>query len=255
MDANRLLIAEPSAAARAALADALPAVTIVADNDVVARRAGCLVLAVKPQVLPEVCRQLAVAVQACTPLIVSIAAGVRAADIERWLGGNLAVVRVMPNQPALVRRGVSGMTGNSRVSAADRRCAESIMAAVGSVVWVDSDADIDTVTAVSGSGPAYFFLLIDVLAQAGVRLGLSSDVATSLALETARGAAELAVFANAADQTTMQQLIARVRSPGGTTAAALEHLEKADLRAIVAAAISAARDRAVELADDAHNAE
>lgn len=251
--AERILVAEPSDEARTALAKVLPGATIEAENDAVARQAASLVLAVKPQVLPDVCRQLSTTVQERQPMIVSIAAGVRAADIERWLGGMLSVIRVMPNQPALLRRGVSGLFGNVRVVAADRRRAEEIMTAVGRIVWVDSETDIDAVTAVSGSGPAYFFLLIDALARTGTELGLRPDVATTLAIETARGAAELAACATDSEQATMAQLIARVRSPGGTTMAALEHLDKAGVHAIFAAAITAARDRAVELADNAHD--
>jgi pyrroline-5-carboxylate reductase len=218
-------------------------------NESVVLGASCIVLATKPQVLPAVCRDLAAAAQQSRPLFVSIAAGVRCADIEDWLGGDLAIVRVMPNQPALIRRGVSGIYANARASADDVSRASQVMQAVGAVVPVDREDDIDTVTALSGSGPAYFFLLIEMLASAGEELGLSAEAATSLATATAAGAAELA----AGTDEPMQTLIARVRSPGGTTAAALDQLDEDDIRAIFRRAIIAARDRATELADAAHH--
>lgn len=155
----------------------------------------------------------------------------------------------MPNQPALLRRGVSGVYLNPRVNDAGRARAERIMAAVGQVVVVPREADIDAVTAVSGSGPAYFYLLIDMLIAAGRRLGLDAETATTLAIGTATGAAALA----AASDESMEKLIERVRSPGGTTAAALDNLEAQNVRDIFAGAIVAARDRAIALAERAHN--
>lgn len=248
-DARRLSISEPSADARVTLAKAFPGALICDDNNRVAANAATVVLAVKPQVLREVCRQLQDTVQTSKPLIVSIAAGVRSDDIENWLGGKLAVVRIMPNQPALVRLGVSAVFANTRTSDQERARARDIMAAVGSVIEVGSEAEIDAATAVSGSGPAYFFLLIDMLAQTACALGIDADAAKTLAVETARGAAELARTAD----DDMDALIARVRSPGGTTAAALDSLDSHNVRAIFAEAITAARNRAVELADAAHN--
>lgn len=245
--ATRLVIAEPFRKQREQLADTLGDVTISEDNESVAEQADCLVLATKPQVIADVCRELKDVVQQRKPLIVSIAAGVRAADIGKWLGGDVAVVRVMPNQPALLRLGVSGLFANSRTSAADRDLAGAIMAAVGKNVWVDSESDIDLVTAISGSGPAYFFLLIDMLIKTATGMGLDAAAARELAVETAVGAAALA----AQTSDSMDDLIGRVRSPGGTTAAALDRLEEQDVRAIFSAALIAARNRADELADEA----
>lgn len=247
-DAEHILVAEPLAAARRELRDSLPGVRISESNEEVAAGAGCLVLAVKPQVLPQVCRQLAAAVQASQPLIVSIAAGVRSEDIERWLGGRVAIVRIMPNQPALLGMGVSGLFANAHTSESQRDRAATIIGAVGKVVTVGREADIDTVTAISGSGPAYFFVLIEALASTAVELGLDAEAAQALAVETAKGAAALAD----AETADLQELIKRVRSPGGTTAAALERFDEANVRAIFAGAIMAARDRAVALADAAH---
>lgn len=245
--ASDLLIAEPLSAARAELTATFPGATISADNGTVVQEAGCVVLAVKPQVLPAVCRDLHDGVQRAKPLIVSIAAGPRSTDIDSWLGGDLSVVRVMPNQPALLGKGVSGLFANARTSPAETEHATNIMGAVGTVVVVASESDIDAVTAVSGSGPAYFFLLIDMLAKTAMELGLREDDARTLAIETASGAAALAKN----EASSMDDLIARVRSPGGTTAAALDSLENAGVRAIFSAAITAARERASELGDTA----
>lgn len=245
--ADRLCIAEPSAEQREKLAGILPAVDIGADNASVAANVDCLVLATKPQVLADVCRDLVDAVQGRKPLVISIAAGVRGADIDAWLGGGLSVVRVMPNQPALLRMGASGLFANSASSADDRKLASAVMAAVGKVVWVESETDIDSVTAISGSGPAYFFLLIDMLTKTAVEMGLDEKSGHELAVQTALGAAEMAVQT----EDSMDDLIARVRSPGGTTAAALDSLDAQNVRAIFSAALTAARDRAGQLADEA----
>ncbi len=247
--ANRLRIAEPNETARRDLSDLFPGVLIGTDNNAIAAGAETVVFAVKPQVLPYVCRNLSVTLQAHRPLIVSIAAGVRSEDIGEWLGGGLSIIRVMPNQPALLRRGVSGLYANPQASGADRERAAGILAAVGAVVWVDAERDIDAVTAISGSGPAYFYLLIDILEQAGIGLGLTPDAARKLATQTAVGALSLVERTGE----PMDALIAKVRSPGGTTAAALDYLEQRNARAIFAAAIRAARDRAEQLADEAHD--
>lgn len=243
-----LLISEPAAARRKVLQHELPGCMITRRNDAVAGKAGQIVLAVKPQVLPQVCRELATTVQQSRPVVISIAAGVRSHDIESWLGGNIAVVRVMPNQPALIRKGVSGLYANEQTSDTQRALATEIIAAIGKVVQVSTEADIDTITAISGSGPAYFFLLIDMLIDAGIRLGLDAATAQTLAIETAKGASILADRENE----PMKNLIDRVRSPGGTTAAALDSLEADSVRDIFASAITAARQRAVTIADQAH---
>jgi pyrroline-5-carboxylate reductase len=180
--------------------------------------------------------------------MISIAAGPRIDDIDTWLGGGNAVVRVMPNQPALLGKGISGIFANAATSDEQLDSAIRILSAVGPVVTVANEAGIDAVTAVSGSGPAYFYLLIDMLAKTGVELGLDADAALQLAEETALGAATLARRSGE----SMDELIARVRSPGGTTAAALDSLEEQGVRDIFSKALLAARERATELADQAH---
>ncbi len=245
---SHLWISEPVPEQRKRLNDELPGSVIVARNEDAVRNAECVLLAVKPQILADVCKPLAHIVQESRPLVISIAAGVRARDIEHWLGGNLPVVRVMPNQPALLRLGVSGLYANEHTSGHQLRAATNIISTTGPVINVASEEDIDTVTAVSGTGPAYFYLLVDMLVKSAVELGLSYADALTLVLETARGAGEMAEQSGE----TMDSLISRVRSPGGTTAAAFDYLDTTDFRAIFSAAVAAARDRAVELADNAH---
>lgn len=245
---HHVLISEPLAEHRDSLAKDLPGAVILERNEDAVRNAECIVLAVKPQILCDVCKPLATLVQQNKPLVISIAAGVRASDIETWLGGELPVVRVMPNQPALLRLGISGLYANEHTSKEQLRAATNIISTTGPVISVDSEEDIDTVTAVSGTGPAYFYLLVDMLVKVAVDLGLSYEAALALVLETARGAGEMAEQSGE----TMDSLISRVRSPGGTTAAAFDHLDGTDFRDIFSAAVVAARDRAVHLADQAH---
>lgn len=247
---GHILISEPVAARRAALAEELPGVFLSESNREVVRDAECIVLAVKPQILCEVCKPLAGTIQKSKPLIISIAAGVRSGDIEEWLGGDLPVVRVMPNQPALLRLGISGMYANEHTNKVQRRAASNIIGTTGPVIDVASEADIDAVTAVSGTGPAYFYLLVDMLVKVAVDMGLDYEDALTLVLETARGAGEMAEQSGE----TMDSLIARVRSPGGTTAAAFDYLDDTNFRDIFSAAVYAARDRAADLADAAHEA-
>ena len=247
---SHILISEPLAEHRDTLGEELPGVVIFEQNEDAVRDAECIVLAVKPQILCDVCKPLASIVQTSRPLIISIAAGVRAGDIEHWFGGQLPVVRVMPNQPALLRLGISGLFANEHTSERQMRAATNIISTTGPVIKVGSEEDIDTVTAVSGTGPAYFYLLTDMLVKVAVDLGLGYDDALTLVLETARGAGEMAEQSGE----TMDSLIARVRSPGGTTAAAFDFLDGTDFRDIFSKAVVAARDRAIHLADQAHEA-
>ena len=247
VDPTHVLLAEPSASQRILLASEFAHSTISDDNNKIAANAGTLVLAVKPQVLKLVCSELRNTAQAQRPLVISIAAGPRVDSIDRWLGGDLEIVRVMPNQPALVDQGISALFANSKTDELGRIQAEKVLSAVGRVVWVGDEDRLDAVTALSGTGPAYFYLLIDALIQTGITMGLDEGLARELAVETARGAATLA----AAESESMAALIERVRSPGGTTTAAFERLDGADVRGIFADAIQAAERRSVELAAEA----
>jgi len=239
-----ILIAEPGAERRDVLTAELPGVQIAANNNDVATTADCLVLAVKPQMMQDVCLDLSATVQASNPLIISVAAGTHSRDIDTWLGGSLAVVRVMPNQPALLLQGASGLFANDATSNEQRDRASDIMSAVGSVVHVPDEDGIDAVTAISGTGPAYFYLLIDVLIRSAEDMGLDAQAAHKLVMDTAKGSASLAAVSGE----SMQAMIEHVRSPGGTTAAAFEVFDDRNVREIFATAFAAARDRAVQLA-------
>jgi len=243
-DPANLRIAEPSADRRDTLAAELADVSTSDSNDDVAAQSDCLVLAVKPQLMREVCLGLARAVQVRKPLIISVAAGTHSRDIDRWLGGGLAVVRVMPNQPALLLQGASGLFANKRTSNEQRDRATEIISAVGSVVHVADEDSIDAITAISGTGPAYFYLLIDMLIRSAEEFGLDSQAAHKLVMDTARGSAALAAVSGE----TMEAMIAHVRSPGGTTSAAFEVFDKENVREIFAAAFTAARNRSRKLA-------
>ena len=242
---ENILVAEPGAERRDTLATELPGVKIGANNNDVAAAADCLVLAVKPQMMQDVCLDLAATVQAGNPLIISVAAGTHSRDIDTWLGGKLAVVRVMPNQPALLLQGASGLFANDATSNEQRDRASDIMSAVGSVVHVPDEDDIDAVTAISGTGPAYFYLLIDMLIRSAEDMGLDAQAAHKLVMDTAKGSAALAAVSGE----SMQAMIEHVRSPGGTTAAAFEVFDDENVREIFAAAFAAARNRAMRLTD------
>lgn len=240
-----LMVAEPDATRRDALLAEFAGVQVNDNNDDVARQVDCLILAVKPQLMRDVCTGLAVAVQAARPLIMSVAAGTHSRDIDEWLGGNLAIVRVMPNQPALLSQGASGLFANDATSVEQRDRASDIMSAVGSVIHVPDEGGIDAVTAISGTGPAYFYLLIDMLIRSAEEFGIDPQAAHKIVMDTAKGSAALAAVSGE----SMQAMIDHVRSPGGTTAAAFEVFEQEKVREIFAAAVTAARDRAVELAE------
>ncbi|MDN3522627.1 pyrroline-5-carboxylate reductase [Halomonas ramblicola] len=216
------------------------------DNATAVAAADVVVLAVKPQIMRQVCEGLRDAVQARRPLIVSVAAGLPADTLEQWLGGDLPVVRCMPNTPSLVGAGAAGLFANPRVSEAQRRLATELMEAVGLVEWVEDEALLEAVTAVSGSAPAYFFLMFEAMEEAGTRLGLPADTARRLAMQTAFGAAKMAL----ASDTPPAELKRNVMSPGGTTERAIEHLEQAGLRRLMAEAMDACAARAREMADE-----
>jgi pyrroline-5-carboxylate reductase len=214
-----------------------------AHNTIVAEHADLLVLAVKPQVLREVAEALAATVQSFKPLIISIAAGIESEAIERWLGGDLAIVRAMPNTPAMVGTGATGLYANSRATFAQKGAAESVLRAVGLTVWVEAESLIDAVTALSGSGPAYFFLFMEAMEDAGIQLGLEPKTARLLAQQTALGAGKIAIESSEAPA----ELRRKVTSPGGTTERAIQSFEQGELRSLVHRAMQAAADRSAEL--------
>jgi pyrroline-5-carboxylate reductase len=242
--AGSIALSDPDTVQRLAVEKHLKAKTYRDNNDVVAR-ADILVLAVKPQSMHAVAHEIGPAVQRHRPLVISIAAGIRTADLQRWLGAELPLVRAMPNTPALVGSGASALYANALASAPMRASAESILRSVGVAVWLDDEALLDVVTALSGSGPAYFLLVMEALERAAIHAGLDRASARLLTLETGYGAAKMAL--EGAEEPAM--LRQRVTSPGGTTERALQILEQGNLTGLFQQALDGATTRARELAD------
>ena len=241
--ATDIRVIEIDAAARSRLAQQFKVAT-AERIDAASVAADCIVLAVKPQNLREVAGMLRplLAMQ----LVISIAAGIRAGDISRWLGGYARIVRAMPNTPALVGAGCTGLFPTGGATAADYACAEAILGAVGITLKVEREALLDAVTAVSGSGPAYVFYFIEALQQAAREVGLDDTAGRALALETFKGAVKLA----AESPEDVATLRARVTSKGGTTAAALASMEQAGVKNAIVRAVIAADGRSRELGDE-----
>ncbi|MEL6870690.1 MAG: pyrroline-5-carboxylate reductase [Pseudomonadota bacterium] len=243
--ATAIMISEPSADQRRALATAFAGVQLSDDSAAVVAAADVVVLAVKPQILPQLCRQLRARTDQ-RQLWLSIAAGVQTAAIGRWLGKNVPLIRAMPNQGAALGLSATGLFANPHCTAGDREQAEHIMSAIGAAHWVDEEVLVDAVTALAGSGPAYVYLLLEAMQRAGEALRLTPDVAHAMTVQTATAAAAIA-----AGGEPLCELRARVTSPGGTTAAATEYLEQNDFAALVGGAIETAFARAQSLAQAA----
>ncbi|HSC47723.1 MAG TPA: pyrroline-5-carboxylate reductase [Gammaproteobacteria bacterium] len=242
----RISVADPSPEQRTLLAKGF-GVKTTAENREAAEDAEVLVIAVKPQMFRQAATSLKGLVNQGRPLVISVAAGIATPDIVRWLGGRAAVVRVMPNTPALIGAGAAGLYATPAVSADQRGIAAALLEAVGTALWIEDESLMDAVTALSGSGPAYFFLLTELMESAARELGLPSDAARRLALQTAYGAARMALESGQAPAELRKQ----VTSAGGTTAAAVKVFEDAGLGAIVLRALTAARDRGREMSREA----
>ncbi len=221
-------------------------IRVTADNAEAVAGADVVILAVKPQVMAEASDSIAPTVQANGALTISIAAGITIASLQGRLGDDAAIVRCMPNTPALLGLGASALYGNAGVSAIQRGYAEDILSAVGVCTWVDSEAALDAITALSGSGPAYFFLFMEAMIDAGCELGLDRDTATLMTQQTALGAATMALESDV----DLVELRRRVTSPAGTTERAVQSFEDSGLRDIVGKAMAAAEARAVEMAQE-----
>ncbi len=243
MAANNIWASDPNADSLAKLKDVAP-VNTGNDNQALIAQVDVLILAVKPQIMKVVALDIAASVQAHQPLVITIAAGVTSGSLATWLGGAPAIVRCMPNTPALVRSGATGLFANSQVNDSQRQQATAILEAVGVALWVEQENQLDAVTAVSGSGPAYFFLVMEAMQAAGQNMGLSEDVAKQLTLQTALGAAQMAINSDV----DAAELRRRVTSPKGTTERAINMLEEGGLRQLFAQALEGARIRAEELA-------
>lgn len=240
-------VAEPVTALREQLTADFGVKTYASATEAAAQGA-VWVLAVKPQVLRDVCASLTALARSQQPLVLSIAAGITSTQLERWLGGNPAVVRAMPNTPALLGAGVTGLFATAGVSEAQRRQADAVLASAGRTVWIDDEARMDAVTAVSGSGPAYVFLLAEAMEAAAIAQGLPADAARTLVVQTLLGASRMLGESGEAPV----ELRRRVTSPNGTTQAAIESFQADGFEAIVARAIDAAtrRGQALSAAND-----
>ncbi len=237
---SSITVTAPSEGTRAALQRDFGVAT-TADNTAAAAAAQVVVLSVKPQIMAQVARALAPALQATRPLVISVAAGIRAADLSAWIGAGVPLVRAMPNRPALVVAGATGLYADAAVDAAGRKLASRVLAGTGLVVWVPQESDLELVTALSGSGPAYFFRLAQLMAQNAAAMGLDPAVAGQLAAQTLAGAGALVAAEKAPD---LARMSAEVASKGGTTEAALNRFAVLGLEQQVGAAMQAAANRA-----------
>jgi pyrroline-5-carboxylate reductase len=248
-DANQINISDPNEELLRNRESELK-VTTYSDNTSLLSNSDIIFFAVKPQVLSSVCLELKGVVKS-KHLFVSIVAGIRSSDINRWLGGNFALIRTMPNTPALFQSGVTGLFANEVVDNEQKSLVESILSSVGECFWVNEEKLIDAITAISGSGPAYFFLLMESMKQAGMALGLDEETANSLSIQTAYGASLMANKTGKDSRT----LRTEVTSPNGTTQSAIESFQDQNFEGIVANATRAAYDRARELSNELGDAE
>lgn len=239
---DRIRVADRNAANREQLAADF-GVQCFATPEEAVEGAAFWVLAVKPQGMRPVCNTLASLAQQLRPVALSVAAGITSRQIADWLGGAVPVVRAMPNTPSLLGAGITGLYANAHVAAHQRTQAGELIRAVGPVEWIEDEVLMDAVTGVSGSGPAYIFLLAEAMADAGASQGLPREVAARLANQTILGAARM-LTESGEDAATLRR---RVTSPGGTTQAGLEALEAGGLRELVARAVAAATRRGAEL--------
>ncbi len=241
---NALYVVEPDEVKRAQLIAQFGIIALETTADAVTS-AEVVALCVKPLIAPVICREFAPALLATNaqPLFISVMAGVTEASLDRWIGRPVALVRAMPNTPSMIQSGAIGLHANSLVNHHQRNLAEEILRAGGLTRWVENEVDIDTVTALSGSGPAYFLLLMEALEQVGIAHGLAPETARLLTIQTALGAARMAFESDESPQ----QLRARVTSPGGTTERAIGVFEAGGLMLLVSEAVTAARVRAAEL--------
>lgn len=219
-------------------------ISVTTDNRYCAQQADMVVLAVKPQAMADVCRDIAPVVQNTNPLMVSIAAGLGTNTLDEWLGGGLSIVRVMPNTPSLVGKGAAGLFANESVNPAQKKMVQSVFEGIGMAVWVEDEAQLHSVTALSGSGPAYFFLMLESLEAAATEAGMDLKTARQLAIQTMAGAAEMA----ARSEHDPAQLKKNVMSPGGTTERAVNTFEQGGMGDLVKKAYNAAYKRSEEMA-------
>lgn len=244
-DKQNIIASDPTQANRNAITEKF-GIQSFGDNAQAVLQADIVVLAVKPQILEPVCQTIIDSVKSKQPLIISVAAGIRSKDINRWLGSQIAIVRTMPNTPALIQTGATGLFANELVNKEQKSEAEHILRAAGITVWVNEETKLDAVTALSGSGPAYYFLFMQAMEEAGQQLGLDEKTAHLLTLQTALGAAKMALESHQDFETLRQN----VTSPNGTTEKAIQSFLADGLPETITKAMQAAQQRAVELANE-----
>lgn len=239
---ERLLATDPDAEQRQNITQQF-GITTLENNEEAVANADVIVLAVKPQVMQQVVSSLANAVKGSSKMLISIAAGVRLNSLTEWLGEPTAVIRIMPNTPSLIQAGAAALFANEHASDTQKNTAEAMMRSVGTAIWLETEDLMDTVTALSGSGPAYFFYFMEAMEKAATEMGLSNEHARLLTIETALGAAKMALL-SASD---LAELRKQVTSPGGTTEQALNTFQQGKLEELVKEAMSAAEQRSIEL--------
>lgn len=224
-------------------------IRVTTDNHAAVKNADIVILSVKPQIMKTVLENLAPALQESRPLLISIAAGITLDSLKKWSGTELPIVRSMPNTPCLLRCGVTGLYASNKVTPGQKADTDTIFKAVGIAQWVDTEGMIDTIIAVSGSGPAYYFLFMEAMTATGVKLGLDQETAERLTLQTALGAANMASASNV----DAAELRRRVTSPGGTTEQAINTFREGGLESLVEQAMAAAVHRAAQMAEQLAN--
>jgi pyrroline-5-carboxylate reductase len=240
---ENISVADPAAEQQQTIRKISGNIVLTNDNDSLASQCDVLVIAVKPQIMSMVAEPLGSVDKPTEQVIVSVAAGITLESMRTWFGDDAPLVRVMPNQPALIGEGMSGLCANDNVDDLRKERASYVMEATGEALWFNKEELIDAVTAVSGSGPAYFYLVMEIMQEVAEELGFDADTARTLCVQTALGAGRVA----AASNEELASLRKRVTSPGGTTEAALKTLEDKGIRAMFRSALQAARDRSVEL--------
>jgi pyrroline-5-carboxylate reductase len=244
--AKRISVADPLPEQQQVIAELATEITLTDDNASLAKQCDVLVLAVKPQIMSTVAEPLGQINRPATQVVISVAAGITLEAMSDWFGADSALIRVMPNQPALIGEGMSGLCATSNVTDAGKGQAAYVMEATGKALWFDDEKLMDAVTAVSGSGPAYFYLIMEIMQAVAEEFGFDKTTARTLSVQTALGAGHVA----AASDEELAALRKRVTSPGGTTEAALKTLEASGIRDMFRTALQAARDRSLELGKD-----
>lgn len=242
---EKLLATDPDSNQRNAITKQL-GISTFADNKEAIAKADVILLAVKPQVMHQVVNDIAESIKGTNKLIISIAAGVKLDSITSWLGEQAAVVRVMPNTPALIQAGAAAIIANEHTTDVQKNIAEAMMRSVGAAIWLDSEEQMDAVTALSGSGPAYFFYFMEAMEKAAIEMGLNEEQARLLTIETAVGASKMALMSSSDPAELRQQ----VTSPGGTTEQALNTFMQNNMEALVQKAMQAAKQRSIELSKE-----